>query len=37
LVMGLAVVIYLVGLAAVLSLGRITESAPQPDYLGSKV
>jgi hypothetical protein len=37
LVLGLAVVIYLVGLAAVLSLGRITERAPQPDYLGSEI
>jgi len=37
LVMGLAAVIYLIGLAAVLSLGRVAESAPQPGYLGSEI
>jgi hypothetical protein len=37
LVMGLAVVVYLVGLAAVLSLGRVTEGMPQPGYLGSEI
>jgi hypothetical protein len=37
LVMGLAVVVYLVGLAAVLSLGRVTEGTPQPGYLGSEI
>jgi hypothetical protein len=37
LVIGLGVAIYLVGLAAVLSLGRVTESAPQPGYLGSEI
>jgi len=37
LVMGLATAIYLIGLAAVLSLGRVAESAPQPGYLGSEI
>jgi hypothetical protein len=37
LVMGLAVVIYLGGLAAVLSLGRVTESAAQAGYLRSEI
>jgi spermidine synthase len=37
LVIGFGVVIYLVGLAAVLSLRRVTESAPQPGYLGSEI
>jgi hypothetical protein len=37
LVIGLAVVIYLGGLVAVLSLGRVPESAPQAQYLGSEI
>jgi hypothetical protein len=37
LVIGLAVVVYLAGLVAVLSLRRAAESAPQPGYLGSEV
>jgi hypothetical protein len=37
LVMGLAVVIYLTGLAAVLSLGRVAESAQQPGHLQSEI
>jgi hypothetical protein len=37
LVIGLAVVVYLGGLAAVLSLGRVAENAPQPGYLRSEV
>jgi len=36
-VMVLAVIVYLVGLAAVLSLGRVTEGKPQPGYLGSEI
>jgi hypothetical protein len=37
LVMGLAIVIYLGGLAAVLSLGRVAESAAQAGYLRSEI
>lgn len=37
LVIGLAVAIYLVGLAAVLSLGRLARSTPQPGYLRSEI
>ena len=37
LVIGLAAAVYLVGLAAVLSLGRVGESAPQAGYARSKI
>ncbi len=37
LVIGLAIIIYLGGLAAVLSLGRVAESAPQAGYLRSEI
>jgi hypothetical protein len=37
LVIGLAVAVYLGGLAAVLSLGHMAEGAPQPGYLRSEI
>jgi hypothetical protein len=36
-VIGLAIIIYLGGLAAVLSLGRVAESAPRAGYLRSEI
>jgi hypothetical protein len=36
-VMVLAVIVYLLGLAAVLSLWRMTAGTPQPGYLGSEI
>ncbi len=37
LVIGLAVIIYVGGLVAVLSLGRVADRAPQQRYLGSEI